>query len=71
MNATTLPGGKLIPKNYFKSVLESNPAYLKRVKDFFEDDYRLIKNTHFQNEWNNNLRYYDIYFSKTIFILLF
>jgi hypothetical protein len=60
MNATTLSGGKLIPKNYFKSVLESNPAYLKRVKDFFEDDYHLIKNTHFQNEWNNKLSYYDI-----------
>jgi hypothetical protein len=60
MNVTTLPGGKLIPKNYFKSILESNPTYLKKVKDFFEDDYHFIKSTHFENKWDSKLSYYDI-----------
>ena len=31
-NATTLEGGKLIPKQYFKQVLESNSKYLEKIK---------------------------------------
>lgn len=60
MNESTLPGGKLIPKNYFRSVLESNPRYLKKVKKFFEEDYHFIKSIQFENEWNHTLSYYDI-----------
>jgi hypothetical protein len=59
INETTLPGGKLIPKNYFKLILESNPKYLNRVKEFFKNDYHFIKNTQFENNWNNKLSYYD------------
>jgi hypothetical protein len=60
MNETTLQGGKLIPKNYFRSILESNPKYLNRVKKFFVDDYHFIKTIHFENTWSNTLSYYDI-----------
>jgi hypothetical protein len=57
---TTLEGGKLIPKNYFRRVLESNPKYLKRVKEFFEPDYKFLKSLPFQNSNTVNFRYYDI-----------
>ena len=60
INETTLPGGKLIPKNYFRSVLESDLKYLNRVKNFFIDDYHFIKTIHFENKWSNKLSYYDI-----------
>lgn len=58
-NQTTLEGGKLIPKRYFRSVLESNSAYMSRVKEFFEIDYRLLHHLHFQNVNEIKCQYYD------------
>jgi hypothetical protein len=46
---TTLEGGKLIPKTYFKSVLESNYRYFGSVKSYFKIDYDMIKNIKFEN----------------------
>jgi hypothetical protein len=59
-NQTTLEGGKLVPKNYFRNVLENNPKYLNRVKEFFEPDYKFLKCLPFQNVKTVNFWYYDI-----------
>jgi hypothetical protein len=56
---TTLEGGKLIPRKYFQSVLESNSTYMKRVKEFFEIDYNFLKTVNFNNTKNIKFRYYD------------
>ena len=56
---TTLEGGKLIPKQYFRSVLESNTNYMKRVKEFFDIDYRLLQRTRFENATKVKCQYYD------------
>lgn len=58
-NAGTLNSGKLIPKQYFKSVLESNPIYLRNVKRFFYSDYRFIQTQQFENVANTKFMYYD------------
>jgi len=58
-NATTLEGGKLIPREYFATVLESNTKYLNRVKEFFQCDYNFIKKTQFENNRPIKLKYYD------------
>jgi hypothetical protein len=58
-NATTLEGGKLIPKQYFKQVLESNSKYLEHIKLCFEDDYKFIKSLTFENYTDKKFQYYD------------
>jgi hypothetical protein len=56
---TTLESGKLIPKKYFQSVLESNSTYMTRVKEFFEIDYNFLKTVNFNNATNIKFWYYD------------
>jgi hypothetical protein len=58
-NQTTLDGGKLIPKTYFRSVLESNTKYMHRVKEFFKIDYDFIKTANFENTKKVECQYYD------------
>lgn len=58
-HVSTIDGGKLIPKNYFRSVLESNPHYLKQVKKYFYDDYCFIKDQTFENCVCPKFQYYD------------
>ncbi len=48
-NASSLSNGKSIPRQYFRSVLLNNPAYLARVCEFFESDRDLIKQVQFAN----------------------
>lgn len=57
---TTLEGGKLIPKTYFREVLESNPKYLSRVLQYFEPDRQLLKKLDFENANHIKMQYYDI-----------
>lgn len=57
---TTLEGGKLIPKTYFRQALESNPKYLSRVLEYFEPDRQLLKKLDFVNTKQINMQYYDI-----------
>ena len=59
-NQTTLQGGKLIPKQYFRSVLESTPQYLDRVLQFFERDYQFLQKISFENPVTGKYQYYDI-----------
>lgn len=58
-HVTTLEGGKLIPRNYFKTVMENNTIYLNRVKEYFYEDYQLIKTTPFSNANRPLMSYYD------------
>ena len=58
-NESTLEGGKLIPKQYFRQVLESNPTYLNHVKQAFRSDYDFIKSLHFENHTDKKFQYYD------------
>ena len=58
-NQTTLEGGKLIPRNYFQTVLESNQTYQNRLKEFFEIDYKLIQSLNFENAESVKCKYYD------------
>jgi hypothetical protein len=58
-NATTFESGKLKPREYFQTVLESNTKYLNRVKEFFECDYNFIKKIQFENQQPIKLKYYD------------
>ena len=59
-NQTSLEGGKLIPKQYFRSVLESNTRYLDRVLQFFENDYQFLQKVSFENPVTGKYLYYDI-----------
>lgn len=49
----------LIPKQYFQQVLESNPKYLHRVKEYFEIDYKLLRSLRFKNTRHIRCCYYD------------
>ena len=59
-NQTTLQGGKLVPKQYFQSVLESTPQYLDRVLQFFQRDYQFLQKISFENHVTGKYQYYDI-----------
>lgn len=58
-NQTTLAGGKLIPKQYFQQVLESDPKYLERVKYCFRSEYKFMKTLTYQNHTDKKFQYYD------------
>lgn len=58
-NASTIEGGKLIPRNYFKFELEKNSCYLQRVKDFLYADYKFISGVKFENMDRPKMQYFD------------
>ena len=48
-HVTTLEGGKLIPRNYFKQILVENWTYQERLKDFYIEDYYFLKSIKYIN----------------------
>ena len=58
-NVSGLENGKIIPRQYFRSVLLNNKTYLTRVCEFFQQDCDMIREIKFANCQTPSLLGYD------------